>query len=98
MKKEHYWVNLMPINIIVKSRLSGRAGVHESCEGHSACRCPSCFQDASRDRTGLEVGWRSLLISTHLKLSLNIHDLRLLHSACYITVLLLQPRMSQSDE
>lgn len=56
------------------------------------------FQDASRDRTGLEVGWRSLLISTHLKLSLNIHDLRLLHSACYITVLLLQPRMSQSDE
>lgn len=32
----------------------------------------------------VKVGRRSLLISAHLWLSLNIHDLRLLHSACVI--------------
>lgn len=61
MRKENYWVNLMLINIIIKSWLGGKDGNHESGKEHSACTCHSCFQDASKDKivpsSGLFLGW-----------------------------------------
>lgn len=50
-----------------------------------AFRMPARTHHAAfRFISGVEVHRRSLLISAHLRLSLNIHDLRLLHSACVI--------------
>lgn len=62
MRKENYWVNLMLINIIIKSWLGRKDGNHESVKEHSTCTCHSYFQDASKDKivpsSGLFLRWR----------------------------------------